>query len=274
MARFPLMVQALSCFDLRTRGGLYTSMAIRGTVLFFASQQSFNPGFGFIVVGFVVVLLSFLTVAFLEDGTRDAQVHWSKHWLGRPAMWPYWIAVACAVFTLSGVAFWLMPRGATGPLGPAQVSILPYYGEAASSDPPISDAVPKDVPQTQLVGGEGTPQPDPDPDPATVEQQPNAGAGAGTGDGSAAPVNHSREKCLTPNLLVHLARSRSTSSRNLRKEGNQTTLFSWCAPWSPATGGDGRWWISTAATGAARIHPAIWLLPAIGKAYGTARNLR
>ena len=194
MARFLLMVQALSCFDLRTRGGLYTSMAIGGTVLFFASQQSFNPGFGFIVVGFVVVLLSFLTVAFLEDGTRGAQVHWSKHWLGRPAMWPYWIAVACAVFTLSGLAFWLMPRGATGPLGPAQVSILPYFDEAASGAPPISDAVPKDIPQTQPVDGERAPPPDPDPDPATVEGQPNAGAGAV--DGAAGNVTRIQRKVL------------------------------------------------------------------------------
>lgn len=43
MARFLLIVQALSSFDLRTRGGLYTSMALGGTVLFFAGQQSFNP---------------------------------------------------------------------------------------------------------------------------------------------------------------------------------------------------------------------------------------
>ena len=46
MARFLLIVQALSSFDLRTRGGLYTSMALGGTVLFFASQQSFDPSFG------------------------------------------------------------------------------------------------------------------------------------------------------------------------------------------------------------------------------------
>ena len=70
MARFLLIVQVLSSFDLRTRGGLYTSMALGGTVLFFASQQSFDPSFGFLVAGFVVILFSFLTIAFLEDRTQ------------------------------------------------------------------------------------------------------------------------------------------------------------------------------------------------------------
>ena len=169
MARFVLIVQALSSFDLRTRGGLYTTMALGGTVLFFASQQSFNPSFGFLVMGFVVVLLSFLTIAFLEDGTKDAQVHWSKHWLGRPAMWPYWITVACAVFALSGLAFWLMPRGGAGPIGPAQASILPYFGDSPHSLPPNADPVPNDLVPSQLSADEGAVPPGREPDIATVD---------------------------------------------------------------------------------------------------------
>ena len=187
MARFLLIVQALSSFDLRTRGGLYTSMALGGTVLFFASQQSFNPNFGFLVVGFVVVLLSFLTIAFLEDGTRDAQVHWSKHWLGRPAMWPYWIAIACAVFLLSGLSFWLMPRGDAGPIGPAQASILPYFGDSPNSLPPMDDPITKDILPSQPPGDEGGALPDREPDITTVEQAATAEQ-ASTAEQATTPV--------------------------------------------------------------------------------------
>ena len=170
MARFLLVVQALSSFDLRTRGGLYTSMALGGTILFFASQQSFDPSFGFLVVGFVVILLSFLTIAYLEDRVRDSQVHWSKHWLARPALWPYWIAVACAVFSLSGMAFWLMPRGSAGPIGPAQASILPYFGDSPHSVPPMADPVPKNVPSGQPAGNEGAELPAREPEIPGREQ--------------------------------------------------------------------------------------------------------
>ena len=229
MARFLLVVQALSSFDLRTRGGLYTSMALGGTVLFFASQQSFDPNFGFLVVGFVVILLSFLTIAFLEDRTRDAQVHWSKHWLARPAMWPYWIAVACAVFALSGLAFWLMPRGGAGPIGPAQASILPYFGDSPHSVPPLADPVPKDVPSDQPAGNEEEELPDREPDIPAVERPATAGASSASGPAGAATARELRVQDLesggppravpfqtagpggTQDDVVFLVRSRVTS---------------------------------------------------------------
>ena len=185
LGRFLLIVQALSSFDLRTRGGLYTSMAIGGTVLFFASQQSFDPNFGFLVAGFVVVLLSFLSISFLEDGTKDAQVHGSKHWFGRPAMWPYWIAVGCVVFALSGLSFWLMPRGGAGPIGIAQASVMPYFGltdsgDSAHSVPPMADTVPKDILPSRPAGNEGAALPDGEPDIAPVELPATTDPGATT----------------------------------------------------------------------------------------------
>ncbi|MDP7084341.1 MAG: hypothetical protein QGH97_08215 [Dehalococcoidia bacterium] len=111
MGHFLVLVQALASFDFRTRGGLYGGMVLSGSALFFASQQAFDPSFGVFVMGFVVALLAFLTVSFLEDGIRGAKVHWIHHRPARPAMIPYWIGVACAVFGLAGLAFWLMPRG-------------------------------------------------------------------------------------------------------------------------------------------------------------------
>ena len=69
--------------------------------------------------------------------------------------------------------------------------------------------------------------------------------------------------------MVHLERSHSIPQR---KEGNKTTLFSWCAAESPATGGDGPWKILMAAIGATQTRPATWRLPAAGTECGTTKK--
>lgn len=142
---FLVLVLALASFDLRTRGGLYTSLGMSGIVLFFASQQAFDVSFGIFVVGFVVLILAFLSVTFLEDGIRGAQVHWVH---GRPTALLYWIGTACAVFTLSGLAFWLMPRGQSAFIRPPQVSILPYTASTIKEAPPLPEIVPADASET------------------------------------------------------------------------------------------------------------------------------
>lgn len=134
VGQFMLLVQALSSFDARSRGGLYAGLLLSGMMLFFASQQAFEPSFGILVVGYIVVLLAFLTMAFLEDGIRDARVHWADHRPGRSAMLPYWILVACAVFILSGLAFWVMPQGELGLAGPAHLTVAPYSGDSLSGE--------------------------------------------------------------------------------------------------------------------------------------------
>ena len=134
VGQFMVLVQALSSFDARSRGGLYAGLLLSGMVLFFASQQAFEPSFGILVVGYIVVLLAFLTMAFLEDGIRDARVHWADHRPGRSAMIPYWIGVACAVFILSGFAFWLLPQGELGLVGRAELAVVPYSGESLSGE--------------------------------------------------------------------------------------------------------------------------------------------
>ena len=129
-----MLVQAFGSFETRTRGGLYAGLVLSGTVLFFASQQAFQPTFGVFVVGFVVVLLAFLTSAFLEDGIRGATVHWVRHRPSRPALLPYWIGVTCAVFILSGLVFWLMPKGQIGLVSSPELTVLPYSGQSLRSD--------------------------------------------------------------------------------------------------------------------------------------------
>ena len=61
-------------------------------------------------------------------GSEERGVHWAQHSLGRSGMLPYWIGVACAVFILSGLAFWIMPRGELSLAGAAQLAVVPYSG--------------------------------------------------------------------------------------------------------------------------------------------------
>ena len=133
LAQFLVLVQAISSFDMRTRGGLYTGIVISGIVLFFASQQAFDAGFIIFIIGFMVLLLAFLAVSFLEDGVRSARVYWRR---GQPSVIIFWVSSACAVFLLAGLAFWVMPRGQTS-LGLPDVAILPFSSNSLDSNAPI-----------------------------------------------------------------------------------------------------------------------------------------
>jgi len=135
LGQFMLLVQALASFDIRTRGGLYTTLIISGLILFFASQQAFNDVFGVFVIGFVALLLAFLTVSFLEDSLQSARVYWKKHQLSTVI---FWVGTACGVFAFSGLVFWVMPGGETN-LGLAQVAILPFSTNALEDAPPVPE---------------------------------------------------------------------------------------------------------------------------------------
>ena len=123
VGHFLILVLGISSFDLRTRGGLYTSLALGGTVLFFASQQAFSAAFGIFFIGFLVALLGFLALSFLEDAIRDAQVFWRDRSLSVSF---FWVGSICALFLFSSLAFWLMPKDPMNFAGLPQVSILPY----------------------------------------------------------------------------------------------------------------------------------------------------
>lgn len=142
LGQFMLLVQALASFDVRTRGGLYTTLIISGVILFFASQQAFSDVFGVFIIGFVVLLLAFLTVSFLEDGIGSARVYWKKH---QASTVIFWVGATCGVFVLSGLVFWVMPRGETN-LGLAQVAILPFSTNALESAPPVPEVNPSMIP--------------------------------------------------------------------------------------------------------------------------------
>ena len=123
VGHYLVMVTALSTFDVRTRGGLYTGLVLSGMMLFFSSQQAFDYSFGVFVIGFIVVVLAFLVVSFLEDGIRSSQVHWSPN---RPITLAYWIGATCGLFVMAGLAFLIIPRGDDNLIGPPQIAVLPY----------------------------------------------------------------------------------------------------------------------------------------------------
>ena len=110
LGQYLVLVSGLAAFDVRTRGGLYTGLILSGMVLFFASQQAFDNSFGVFVVGFVVVILAFLVLTFLEDMIRSAQIYWTKN---QVATLVYWTVAICAMFLLAGLAFLVLPRGWT-----------------------------------------------------------------------------------------------------------------------------------------------------------------
>lgn len=176
MGYFLILVSALASFDVRTRGGLYTSLGLSGIVLFFASQQAFNPSFIIFVVGFLVLVLAFLSVTFLEDGIRNAKLHWLNH---RPAVLIYWIVATCVVFVMSGLAFWLMPRGEDSLIRAPQVAILPFTGATLEEPALVPPIGPSDVSpsggqsgDSQGVAPEGT---DVGPENMEIASRPDSG---------------------------------------------------------------------------------------------------
>jgi len=123
IGQYLILVSGLAAYDVRTRGGLYTGLVLSGMVLFFASQQAFEYSFAVFVVGFLVVLLAFMVMSFLEDMIKAARVYWAKN---RPETLVYWIVATCAMFVLAGLAFWVLPRGENNLIGQPQLAVLPY----------------------------------------------------------------------------------------------------------------------------------------------------
>ena len=142
LGQFLVLVKAISSFDVRTRGGLYTGIVFSGIVLFFASQQAFDSSFTIFIIGFMVLLLAFLAVSFLEDGVRSAQVYWRR---GQPSVLIFWICAACAVFSLASLAFWVMPRSQTN-LGLPDVAILPFSSNSLDSSTAMPLVNPASIP--------------------------------------------------------------------------------------------------------------------------------
>ena len=152
LAHFLLLVQAISSFDIRTRGGLYAGLGLSGIVLFFASQQAFELSFGIFLVSYVGLLLTFLAIAYIEDESREAQVRPAGK--GVPLM-GFWGATAVTLLVFSMLAFMLLPRGDRNGLGYEQVNALAITGEDRPSSLPIKSQSKSQLSPGSSRGSEG-----------------------------------------------------------------------------------------------------------------------
>ena len=75
LAHFLLLVQAIASFDQRSRTGLYASLSLSGTVLFFASQQAFDLSFGLFLLLYAGLLMAFLASAYVENERARVSAH-------------------------------------------------------------------------------------------------------------------------------------------------------------------------------------------------------
>ena len=169
LAHYLLLVQAISSFDVRTRGGLYAGFALSGIVLFFASQQAFDLSFGIFLLGYAGLLMGFLARATLEDASRNATPSPAST---RRSQLGFWSVTAVAVLMFSVAAFLLLPRGESNATGYQQVSALPITAGADLSPDQGAGGGPSDTGPTEAAPGEGQ-------TPAGNEAGPDSGTAGG-----------------------------------------------------------------------------------------------
>ena len=183
LAHFLLLVQAISSFDVRTRGGLYAGLAMSGIVLFFASQQAFELSFGIFLSGYTALVITFLATTLVEDESQGAKV--LKTSRGVP-VFGFWSAMAAVVLLVSVFAFLLLPRGESNAVGYQQVSALPITG-----DPNASQTPPSVLPSTPTEGSGASSDPglSDDLEPLDSGQPTGGGKSTNTAAGSWEPIS-------------------------------------------------------------------------------------
>ena len=121
-AHFLLLFQAISAFELKTRGGLYASLGLSGVVLFIGSQRPLDVTFGVFMIGFVTLLLAFLAMSFLVDQVRRAEVRW---FASRFAFAWFWSGMLILCLAISAAIFIVLPKRFGDPINEAHAVLLP-----------------------------------------------------------------------------------------------------------------------------------------------------
>lgn len=133
-----VLLQGAASFELRSRGGLYASLALSALIFFFASQQALSGVFGVFVVGFALLFLTFFAVAFLKDRVKQSDVNWFK---SRRTATAFWSSVAVFVLAGSVLVFVLLPKGVGPQVSDLQGSVVPIRGTDDSA--PQTAALPQ-----------------------------------------------------------------------------------------------------------------------------------
>ncbi|MBM3945499.1 MAG: hypothetical protein FJ317_08455, partial [SAR202 cluster bacterium] len=125
-AYYLLMLQSISAFILRTRGGLYGHIGLSGLVLYFVSERSFTSEFAIFLIVFSGLFLTFFAIAHMEDELRTSNIHWSEGQWGRLLLWLG--VVAFGLLVASALAFALLPPDYRGGSGAQRTGTLPFLG--------------------------------------------------------------------------------------------------------------------------------------------------
>ena len=156
IAQFLMLFQGLTSFELRSRTGLYSSIAIGGVIFFFVSQSALDPTFAPFLIGFTTLLLAFLAVSFLLDQARNAEVRWFK---SQVALAGLWSAVLIVLLLVSGGVFLMLPKRFTDPVQGSRGILLPMRaGADTAAGAPIPDfeLVASAMPVSSFAQGDGT----------------------------------------------------------------------------------------------------------------------
>ena len=137
-----LLFLGIASFELRSRGGLYTSIGLTGVILFLVAQRALDVTFGVLLMGYTTLLLSFLATSFIVDQAGNAEIRWFRN---RLSFAGFWTAVFVAVLLVSVPIFLLLPKDLVEPLRGSQLAALPLRGsgEPGPLGPrPVASALP------------------------------------------------------------------------------------------------------------------------------------
>ena len=121
-AQFLLLFQGIASFELRSRKGLHASIGISGVIFFFVSQGALDAAFAIFLMGYTTLFFSFLSMSFLVDQVRHADIRWFKSRFSFAWLWSGVFFVSLAV---SFGVFVLMPKQFLDPANGAHAVLLP-----------------------------------------------------------------------------------------------------------------------------------------------------
>jgi hypothetical protein len=125
-AHLMVIFQGVAAFELRSRAGIYASLAMSGLIFYFVSLQALQMGFSVFVIGLAVLVLAFLAVTFMWDRVKDADVEWFKSDFASAGLWS---AVAVLVLVAAIGGFLIMPTNIQAGTAEPDASVLPLRGD-------------------------------------------------------------------------------------------------------------------------------------------------
>ena len=120
-AEFALFAQAITSFDLRSRGNLFASLGLSALTLYVAATLARDPWYGLFVLAYAALALAAFYAAEWDDGARAARLRWpavgAKATQARGAAVP-WLGWAAVLAVTTVAVFGITPHFASRPIIP------------------------------------------------------------------------------------------------------------------------------------------------------------